>query len=311
MELHGAIEEYLLAKQNSLTTKTFHWYSYFLDRFERWCQERSRPINKLEQITPALVQQFAADTTPNTHTRHGRAQIVKGFLSWCARDGELGVKRSLVERIEMPKLVQSDVELFSPEDIRRLLACCEKLSYPHRSKALIHVLLDTGVRASELCFDSERPAELTGLRMVDLYISRGEDAYLRVMGKGQKSRTVGFGHETSLALYRYINRERVGSSEFVFLAQGGAPLSVRMLQHFLDDLGERAGVSDCHAHRFRHTFAVSQLIAGTSDLVLMRLLGHTSLEATKIYVRAMTQVQARQAAPSIMDRMKGRSSHDR
>ncbi len=306
MDLHGAIEEYLLAKQNSITAKTFHWYAYFLSKFEEWCGRRENPINKLAQITPTLVQQFAADTTENTHTRHGRAQIVKGFLSWCAQDGELGVKRGMVERIEMPRIVQSDVEIFSPEDINRLLHTCDKLYYPHRNKAIIHVLLDTGIRASELCFDSERPAELTGLRMDNLFLSRGEDAYLRVMGKGRKSRTVGFGHETSLALRRYINRERVGDSEFVFLAQGGRPLSVRMLQHFLDDLGERAGVLDCHAHRFRHTFAVSQLMAGTSDLVLMRLLGHTSLEATKIYTRAMTQVQARRLAPSIMDRMRGR-----
>jgi len=311
VDLHGAIEEFLLSKGTSWTAKTFKWNSYFLGRFEKWCREKSSPINKLEQITPTLVQAFAADTTPNTHTRHARAQIVKGFLSWCASDAETGVKRGMVERIEMPRLVQSDVELFSAEDINRLLRTCEGLYYPHRNKALIHVLLDTGIRASELCFDSDRPAELTGLRMENLYLSRGEDAYLRVMGKGQKGRTVGFGHETSLAVRRYLNRERVGSSEFVFLAQGGAPLSVRMLQHFLDDLGERAGVPDCHAHRFRHTFAVSQLMAGTSDLVLMRLLGHTSLEATKIYTRAMTQVQARRAAPSIMDRMKGRSSHVR
>ncbi len=306
MELHGAIEEYLLAKQNTLTQKTFHWYSYFLSKFEEWCLEKQPPINVLSHVTPGIVQQFAADTTSNTHTRHARAQIVKGFLSWCSGDVETGVKKSVVDRIEMPRLVQSDVELFSAEDINRLLRTCDKLYYPHRNKALIHVLLDTGIRASELCFDSERPAELTGLRMDNLFLSRGEDAYIRVMGKGMKSRTVGFGHETSLAVRRYLNRERVGSSEFVFLAQGGAPLSVRMLQHFLDDLGERAGVPDCHAHRFRHTFAVSQLMAGTSDLVLMRLLGHTSLEATKIYTRAMTQTQARRAAPSIMDQMKGR-----
>src|SRR6266700_5521185 len=176
MELHGAIEEYLLAKQNTLTQKTFHWYSYFLSKFEEWCLEKQPPINVLSHVTPGIVQQFAADTTSNTHTRHARAQIVKGFLSWCSGDVETGVKKSVVDRIEMPRLVQSDVELFSAEDINRLLRTCDKLYYPHRNKALIHVLLDTGIRASELCFDSDRPAELTGLRMDNLFLSRGEDA---------------------------------------------------------------------------------------------------------------------------------------
>jgi len=79
-----------------------------------------------------------------------------------------------------------------------------------------------------------------------------------------------------------------------------------MLEQLILDLGDLAGVPDCHPHRFRHTFAVSQLLNGTSDLVLMQVLGHTSLEATKIYTRAMTQIQARQAAPSVVDRMQHR-----
>lgn len=304
MDIHGAIEEFLLSKEPSWTAKTFSWNRYFLGRFEDWCASQTPSITTMGQVTVAKVQTFIAATTPNPHTRHARAQIVKGWLNWCSKDAEIGVRRSLVERIEMPRLVESHVELFTPEDIRRLLACCERLLYPHRNRAIIHLLLDTGIRASELCFDSERPGEETGLRVDNLFLGRGEDSYIRVMGKGRKLRTIGVGHETQLAVRKYLNRERNHDSPYLLLAQGGAPLSVRMLQDLLATLGERAGVPDCHAHRFRHTFAVSQLLAGTSDLVLMRLLGHTSLEATRLYTRAMTQTQARQAAPSIMDAMK-------
>ena len=125
------------------------------------------------------------------------------------------------------------------------------------------------------------------------------------MGKGCKSRTIGPGQETSMAMRRYLNRERGHSTcLYVFLSCDDEPISVRVLQQLLHELGDLARVPDCHAHRFRHTFAVNSLLNGTSDLVLMQLLGHTTLEATKIYTQAMTQVQARNVTSSVVDRLK-------
>jgi integrase len=77
-----------------------------------------------------------------------------------------------------------------------------------------------------------------------------------------------------------------------------------MLETFISDLGDIAGVPDCYCHRFRHQFAVAQLLNGTSEFVLLRLMGHTSPESLKPYTRAMTSIQARKAAPSIVDQLK-------
>lgn len=305
MDIHNSIEEYLGAKQNAITSSTYAWYERFLGYFDEWCTKHR--LTDLDQITAGYVQQFVSDSaSTNSHTRHARAQIVKGFLSWCAQDDEMGVRKRTVERIEMPKIVQSEVELFTERDIARLMAACDKMMQPHRNRALVHILLDTGVRASELCFDSERPAdEETGLRIDNLILGRGTESFIRVMGKGRKARTVNLGEQTTIAMRRYLNRERGHSlSPYVFLSRDGDPLSVRMLQQLLNELGEHANVSNVHPHRFRHTFAVNQLLAGTSDLVLMRLMGHTTLDSTKIYVRAMSQQQARNAAVSVVDQMR-------
>lgn len=308
MLIHDGIEEYLASKQNSITHSTWIWYDTFLGYFLDWAEQHR--LTQLDQITTAHVQQFVADCpTNNTHTRHARAQVVKGFLSWCANDEDMGVRRKVVERIELPKLVQSEVELFTEIELAKLLRACEKTTQPLRNKALLLILLDTGIRAAECCVDNDRPMEETGLRMENLILGRGTDSFIRVMGKGQKTRTVGLGYETTIAVRRYINRERVYSWQdgtYVFLTKDGDPLSVRMLQQMLDELGDMAGVVGVHPHRFRHTFAVNQLLAGTSDLVLMRLMGHTTLASTQIYVRAMTQLQARNAAISVVDKMKNK-----
>ena len=308
MDIRAAIDEYLASKQNSITQKTYTWYAMFLDQFARWCDAHS--ITALSRITTPHVQQFVSDCpTNNSNTRHHRAQVVKGFLNWCAQDEDFGVREKMVRRIEMPKQEQPDVDLFTEADINKLMNACERTPHPHRNRAILHILLDTGIRASECCFDGERPQEETGLRMENLILVRGNDSYIRVMGKGRKARTIGIGNETSLAMRRYLNRERSHSDcPYVFLGRTGAPLSVRMLEHLLGELGDMAGVPDCYPHRFRHTFAVNQLLNGTSSLVLMQLLGHSTLESTKIYIRAMTQIQARKAATSVVDTMR---SHKR
>ncbi len=261
MRISNAIEEYLLTKQNSITTDTFKWYSRFLSLFQQWADQHR--LTALEEVRAVHVQQFVADCpTSNTHTRHARAQVIKGFLSWCAKDVETGVKRTTVERIEMPRLVQSDIELLDEHDIASLISVCGSIRQPHHNRAIIHLLLDIGIRAGELCYDHERPADTTGLRMNSLFIGKGEDSYIRVMGKGRKSRTIGLGSITTLMVKRYLNRERRVESEYVFLERDGEPLSVRMLQQPLSHLGDLAGVPGVHPHRFRHTFAVNQLLAG-------------------------------------------------
>lgn len=218
----------------------------------------------------------------------------------------MGVKEKTVRRIEMPKTIQPDVNIFTPREFNRLVEACQKTKHPLRNKVILHVLLDTGIRASELCYDGDRPGEEMGLRMEHVILGKSGESYIWVMGKGRKPHTVGMGNETSAHVRRYINRER-GRSDcpFVFLTRAlDEPLSVRMLQQLLAELGELADVPDCHPHRFRHTFSVNQLMNGTSSLVLMQLLGHTTLESTKIYTRAMNQIQARKSASSVVDTMR-------
>jgi site-specific recombinase XerD len=90
VEITTAIDEYLSTKQVSIRWSTYDWYSRFLGQFEKWAKDHE--LTDLSQITAGHVAGFIADTpSRNTYTRHHRAQIVKGFLSWCAKDPDMGV----------------------------------------------------------------------------------------------------------------------------------------------------------------------------------------------------------------------------
>lgn len=304
MRLEDAVEEYLGAKQNSITAKTLRWYKYHLTRFTLFCHEQD--ISAVSRITPATVQAAVnAYATENSNSNHGYVQVIKSFLSWCSKDEDMGVRDKTVRRIELPKLEESDVAIFTDVEVIKLLRACERMPLPYRAKAILLILLDTGIRASELCYDGSRPQEQTGLRLENVIFGKEDDSYIWVMGKGRKSRTLGLGNEARKAVKSYLNRERRNSSsEYLFLTRDREPLSIRMLEQFMTDLGQLAGVEDCYPHRCRHTWAVNQLLNGTSDLVLMHLMGHTSLASTQIYVRAMNHIQARKASSSVVDKIK-------
>lgn len=305
MLITTAIEEYLACKENALTHATYRWYTWVLDSFAQWC--KNNHLTELNAISTTHVQRFVSSKPKQSdNTKHHKAQVLKTFLRWCSMDDEMGVRERTVRRIEMPKVVQPEVEIYSEADIKRLLTACDKLRHPLRNKAILLILLDTGVRIAELCYDRSRPEENTGLLLENVVLGRrGMESYIVVMGKGRKVRSVKLGNESRIAVQRYINRERPHSElPYLLLAQGDEPLSTRMLHQMLAKLGDIAKVQNTHAHRFRHTFAINQLLHGTADLVLMQLLGHTTLESTKIYTRALSQRQARQASISVVDYMK-------
>lgn len=305
MEIMAAVDEYLATKAPTWTHKSYQWYRKILGSFLKWCEANN--VSELDRLTAVHVQAFVtANPLLSDNTKHHRAQIVKGFLRWCSDDPDFGVKEKTIKRIEMPVVEEQDVAIFSDSEIARLLTACEHTRHSLRNRALLLILLDTGIRLSEACYDGERPEETTGLRVEHVILGRPHaESYIIVMGKGRKPRTLKIGAETRLAVQKYINHAR-GRSEYpyLFLAQGDTPLSVRTVDQLMKTLGKIARVPDTHAHRFRHTFAIHQLMAGTSALVLMQLLGHTTLEATKIYTRALTQMQTRQASISVVDVMR-------
>src|SRR6266567_4726401 len=140
MDVQDAVEEYLGAKRNSVTAKTHRWYNYHLDRFGAWCS--TNHLTDLSRLTIALVQSaISTYPTTNGYGRHGYAQVVKGFLNWCASDEYFGVRERMVKRIELPKIEVSEVTLFDVEEIEKLFRACRRMPYPYRAEALVCVLL--------------------------------------------------------------------------------------------------------------------------------------------------------------------------
>jgi integrase/recombinase XerD len=107
---------------------------------------------------------------------------------------------------------------------------------------------------------------------------------------------------TAKTLWRYLTTERKDEpfNAPLFLGSEGDPLNRDALLKLLIRLGVKAGVQDCHPHRFRHTFAVNFLRNGGNAFELQMALGHTTLQMVQTYLalaQANLDAAHRKASP--------------
>jgi integrase/recombinase XerD len=145
-----------------------------------------------------------------------------------------------------------------------------------RDRALLELAYATGLRA----------AEIVGLRIADTDLS---DRFVRVTGKGGRSRVVPFGRTAATALTDYLAGPRHqllrgGRESVVFLNHRGRPLTRVGYWTILKRCANQVGLSArVHPHVLRHTFATHLLEGGADLRVVQELLGHASIATTQIY----------------------------
>lgn len=223
------------------------------------------------------------------------------FFHWSTQ--EFGFPNPM-KKVPAPKFEPPAIEPFSQEQIEKLLKHTEfkseaktntrrkfaaRRATAKRDRAIILFLLDTGLRASELC-------ALT-IGDVAQKLGRVEVKHGRAGGaKGGKGRVVYVGKTTRNALWRYLV-EREDETDLrapLFLEVNGHPLNKTALRFMLAELGKRANIRKCHPHRFRHTFAITYLRNGGDLFTLQALLGHSTLEMVRHYAR-IAEVDVAQA----------------
>src|SRR5258708_6105798 len=209
MRVKQAVDDYRYAILH-LADKTQREYLSKLIVFAAWCDRQGVGLGDIKQATICGFMEALKERGIVAATQHGYMRVVKRFLHWL--DGEEGyeglVSSRVVSRMEMPKVPIKVIEVFSAEQIRALFAACEQEYNQElrvRDRAIISVLVDTGIRASEL----------VGL-MMDCVFVDPLDAHLKVYGKGQKWREVALGKHSLIALRRYITRYRQGDDPHVF-----------------------------------------------------------------------------------------------
>lgn len=248
-----------------------------LVEFFHWLQTEYR--SEPDGVAPRGSIKLSPKSVRNVHTD------LSALWSWAVDEG--WVETNIVRTIEAPNASPPVVEPYTQEEVEALLHACDsppswKASRAQhrtadRDRSIIMLLLDTGLRASELCNIATTDVNMVGNS-------------IRVLGKGRKERLVYFGRRTAKALWRYITpRLGLDVPENRLFTVGPdddlRPLERRILGQQLARIGERAGVKNVYPHRFRHTFAITYLRNGGDLFTLQALLGHSDLAMVRRYAQ--------------------------
>lgn len=217
-----------------------------------------------------IVQFMASQSNISAKTLRNYHANLSALWQWAIQQGVC--KENPVRQIKAPVAEKKTIIPFSKVEISALLERASQFHYPLRDRAIILILLDTGIRATELC----------NLQIKDLNRVTG---HIRVIGKGRKERLVPISQETIGVIDEYLaNRKEISHSSPLFALKNGKPLERWKLRKLLADLGNKSQVSHVFPHRFRHTFAIQFLRNGGNIYSLQKILGHSTLDMVKRYL---------------------------
>jgi len=221
-------------------------------------------------------------------------------VNFCEAEGLL--EGSPLKNVKAPRVPNDQVQPFNQDQVLSLLTAARYTRAPERDAAIIALLVDTGMRVSELC----------GLTVGDFDRMGGE---LSVLGKGNKRRRVYMGAAARRHLWRYVEAERKQAKPEEPLVVGvggnrrGTGMTASGVFQVVQAVGKKAGVQGarCSPHTLRHTFAVDFLRGGGNLFELQQLMGHTDLTVLRRYVAlAESDLAAAHRKASPLDRMGAR-----
>jgi integrase/recombinase XerD len=230
-------------------------------------------VNKahLELITRRDVEAFVEseqDRGIKITTVKLRLQNIYGFLRYLCSQEIL--RPDILERKIRLKVPNPLPKALAPEETARLLSVIDTT----RDRALILMLLRTGMRIGELCNLRVNDVDLTE-RMVKIY--QGE--------KNSVGRVLYISDDACRALSLWI-QQRQQNRPYLFYGLKG-PLSYSAARERFIELRDKAGLAakGYTLHSLRHTFATDLLNAGMRLECLQQLMGHSNIEVTRIYAK--------------------------
>jgi integrase/recombinase XerC len=213
---------------------------------------------------------FSSNNNPRSIQRH--LSSAKGFFKFLKKNSI--IESSPFELVNAPKTPQHLPDVLSPEDVEQLLSLKPVDVLEIRDLAIVELMYSSGLRVSETA-------------NIDLNDFEEEMSFLRVLGKGSKTRIVPLGRYAINAIQNWIKeREKYSEkSKALFINLKGSRLSVRSIQLRLKRLALKQGLPPVHPHMLRHSFATHMLESSGDLRTIQELLGHSSLSTTQIYTK--------------------------
>ena len=272
-------------RERGRAERTVLGYLADLAHFARWFADTAGRELAPRLLTAADLRDYRQYLLVVQHARpatvNRRLAALRAYAAWARREGRIsgdpleGV-RGIKEQERAPRWLERQERSALVRELEAMVNGARSEAWRRqaiRDRAIAYLLLYAGLRVGEL----------VALEVGDLDLGerRGE---VRVRaGKGGKERAVPLNAEVRRALREWLAVRGDSPTPFLFLGKGGEKLTPSGVQRRLSEIGARAGV-ELSPHRLRHTFAKALVEAGVSLEKVASLLGHDSLDTTRVYL---------------------------
>lgn len=250
-----------------------------LARFADWCAEKQhRPADVDEPMLAEYHRWLRSECELSASSCRVAMVHLRQFFRYLAREKVLPTNPAAL--LQCGRAGRPLPETLQAESVNTLLQSIDPADLPFgaRDRALLEMLYGSGLRVSEL----------VNLRadQVDW-----EENFLRITGKGNKTRHVPMGGVAARALRSYLeharpklmrNGRRAGDT--LFLSNRGEKLTRDRIRQIIKERALAAGLPEnVYPHIMRHSFATHLLENGADLRVIQDMLGHASLSTTQVY----------------------------
>jgi site-specific recombinase XerD len=271
----------------NVTPKTVYFHRQAWTSFSKHLPQ----IENVKDLSKSIITEYLVklrESGIKTVSINTYCRSLNAFFVWL-HENEL-----IREKLKIPKLpVEKELVKTVPEDnLKALLSFKPSTFGEKRVHTLCLTIIDTGIRIEEAL--NLRTSD------VDFY-----NMILKVIGKGRKERLVPFSFELGKILMKFLRFSQSEGDPFLFQNQDGGKTIYSNVRRDYVKMCKKLKITKLGAfHRLRHTFATNYVKAGGNVMYLQRVLGHTELSTTEIYVEAETEsLKETQRKTSILGRL--------
>lgn len=247
---------------------TLRSYRQRVKLFQKWFEDTNDYPFTPENVTPTDLREYKSYLQ---NIKNNKAQTVNvtlnAIVSW------LDYHDKVIKTPPRVKTTKTAPQSLNKKDKHALLRAVERSGEP-RDIAIVTLLLNTGLRVSEA----------SDLNIEDLVIGE-RSGLVRVLGKGDKERIVPLNNDARKALKEYIGERASGPLFLSERGRGTKRLTAGGIYQLIDKYAYQAKLPHLHPHILRHTFAKELIDAGVDISQVAELLGHSSLDTTRIYTQ--------------------------
>ncbi len=278
MTLQEALDEYknVYMAYRNFAERTREEYINDLEDLVEFLEKLG--VNHVKEIGLSIIERYVAHLEQEgfaSLTRKRKVVAIRSFLSFLYQDGY--IQSNIANKVVLPFAESTTPYVLTHAECDQLRLAC---AASPRDRAIIELLLQTGIKLSEL----------TGLTINDVEIKKSnimgdqDSGFVRLIGgRGKKERMIPLNTKACIALKNYWDVRKDAGNSIFFLNRFGEPLGERGVQKMLRKYLKKSGIGRATIQALRHTFAIHHSLKGTDPKTIQEVMGYKDPRSTFIY----------------------------